>query len=584
GVSVLVASDPRGQANRRIRGHPNARVVATERLDELLLHVRNGVEEGALEVEEGVSDFIENARANRSDLVGVPEAVDPGGDPLPDAIACSRGKRCTQPRQLLADAVRVVEDAAPPRFRGMRGQHRPDFQLLQRRRHPLGRDALCLEARDRAVEFPRLLRRLGHRSRLPLQLGKIDELEVGRKCPDQPRGILQWNPAEFGDERFLLSGVVVLAELLGALPDRLLQLIERDALVLAQGLAKQLPEQPDLGAKTRLRQGRFGDAGAHWVTAALAVCRRILPVRTVESGFEEGESMPDPNGASPLKRQSARLTEGDDRAGARAMLRAIGFTREDLSKPLIGVGHSWIETMPCNFNHRRLAEKVKAGIRAAGGTPMEFNTIAVSDGVSMGTEGMKASLVSREVIADSIELVARGHLFDGLVLIVGCDKTIPAAVMALVRLNLPGLALYSGTIGPGRYRGRDITLQDVFEAVGAVAAGTMTRAELGEIEAGPWHGGGRCGGRCTANTTATAREGWVPLSIDDFDRVASRTPVVASLKPGGEYVAKDLHDAGGIRLVLRRLEEGGLINGDARTVDGRTIAQVAASAVETPGQ
>src|SRR5256884_745085 len=149
----------------------------------------------------------------------------------------------------------------------------------------------------------------------------------------------------------------------------------------------------------------------------------------VESGFEEGESMPDPNGGSPLKRQSARLTEGDDRAGARAMLRAIGFTREDLAKPLIGVGHSWIETMPCNYNHRRLTEKVKAGVRAAGGTPMEFNTIAVSDGVSMGTEGMKASLVSREVIADSIELVARGHLFDGLVMIVGCDKTIPAAVM-----------------------------------------------------------------------------------------------------------------------------------------------------------
>src|SRR5256886_6789748 len=173
--------------------------------------------------------------------------------------------------------------------------------------------------------------------------------------------------------------------------------------------------------------------------------------------------MPDPNGASPLKRQSARLTEGDDRAGARAMLRAIGFTREDLAKPLIGVGHSWIETMPCNFNHRRLAEKVKAGIRAAGATPMEFNTIAISDGVTMGTEGMKASLVSREVIADSIELVARGHSFDGLVLIVGCDKTIPAAAMALCRLDLPGVVLYSGTIAPGKYRGQDITVGDVFE-------------------------------------------------------------------------------------------------------------------------
>ena len=369
--------------------------------------------------------------------------------------------------------------------------------------------------------------------------------------------------------------------------------------------------------------------------------------------------MSDPNGASPLKRQSTRLTEGDDRAPARAMLRAIGFSREDLAKPLIGVGHSWIETMPCNYNHRRLTEKVKAGIRAAGGTPMEFNTIAVSDGVSMGTEGMKASLVSREVIADSIELVARGHLFDGLVMIVGCDKTIPAAVMALVRLNIPGLALYSGTIGPGRYRGKDITLQEVFEAVGAVSAGTMTRDELREIEEAACPGAGACGGQFTANTMATAieflgispagsndvpaldphkdvvaeqagrlvmdliakdvrprqivtraalengiasvaatggstngvlhllaiaREAGVPLTIDDFDRVASRTPVVASLKPGGDYVAKDLHDAGGIRLVAQRLAEGGLINGDARTVDGRTMAQVAESAVETPGQ
>src|SRR2546429_7023394 len=161
--------------------------------------------------------------------------------------------------------------------------------------------------------------------------------------------------------------------------------------------------------------------------------------------------MPDPNGASPYKRQSSRLTEGNDRAGARAMLRAIGFTRDDLANPLIGVGHSWIETMPCNYNHRRLTEKVKAGIRAAGGTPMEFNTIAVSDGVSMGTEGMKASLVSREVIADSIELVVRGHLLDGLVCLVGCDKTIPAAVMALARLDVPGLLLYNGSIAPRRF-------------------------------------------------------------------------------------------------------------------------------------
>src|SRR5207248_3817736 len=228
--------------------------------------------------------------------------------------------------------------------------------------------------------------------------------------------------------------------------------------------------------------------------------------------------MPDPNGASPLKRESARLTEGDDRAPARSMLRAIGFSRADLAKPLIGVGHSWIETMPCNYNHRRLTERVKAGIRAAGGTPMEFNTIAVSDGVSMGTEGMKASLVSREVIADSIELVARGHLLDGLVLIVGCDKTIPAAVMALARLNLPGLALYSGTIGPGRYRGHDITLQDVFEAVGAVAAGKMTADELREVEENACPGAGACGGQFTANTMSTAIEflGISPAGANDI--------------------------------------------------------------------
>jgi len=368
--------------------------------------------------------------------------------------------------------------------------------------------------------------------------------------------------------------------------------------------------------------------------------------------------MADTNGHS-LKRHSARLTEGDDRAPARSMLHAIGFTREDLGKPLIGVGHSWIETMPCNFNHRRLAERVKAGIRAAGGTPMEFNTIAVSDGVSMGTEGMKASLVSREVIADSIELVTRGHLFDGLVVIVGCDKTIPAGVMALVRMNIPGLALYSGTIGPGRHRGKDITLQEVFEAVGAVAAGTMSRAELHEIEDQACPGAGACGGQFTANTMATAmeflgispagandvpaldpgkdevaeragrlvmelvakdirprqivtraalenaiasvaatggstngvlhllaiaKEAGVPLSIDDFDRVAARTPVIASLKPGGEFVAKDLHDAGGIALVARRLSEGGMIDGSAATVDGRTLGEVAEAAVETPGQ
>src|SRR2546428_35963 len=205
------------------------------------------------------------------------------------------------------------------------------------------------------------------------------------------------------------------------------------------------------------------------------------------------------------------------RAAAPSMLRAIGFSRAGLAKPLIGVGHSWIETMQCNYNRRHLTEKVKAGIRAAGGTPMEFNTIAVSDGVSMGTEGMKASLVSREVIADSIELVARGHLFDGLVLIVGCDKTIPAAVMALVRINIPGLALYSGTIAAGRHRGRDITLMDVFEAVGAVAAGKMRADELRELEESACPGAGACGGQFTANTMSTAIEflGIRPARADD---------------------------------------------------------------------
>src|SRR5436190_12056461 len=233
--------------------------------------------------------------------------------------------------------------------------------------------------------------------------------------------------------------------------------------------------------------------------------------------------VPDPNGASPLKRQSARLTEGDDRAPARAMLRAIGFSREDLAKPLIGVGHSWIETMPCNYNHRRLTKKVKAGIRAAGGTPMEFNTIAVSDGVSMGTEGMKASLVSREVIADSIELVARGHLFDGLVMIVGCDKTIPAAVMALVRLNIPGLVFYNGSIAPGRFRGRDVTIQDVFEAIGAHAAGTMTEGELHALESAACPGAGACGGQFTANTMATVLD-FLGVSAPGLNEVPATHP------------------------------------------------------------
>src|SRR6266404_7494321 len=206
----------------------------------------------------------------------------------------------------------------------------------------------------------------------------------------------------------------------------------------------------------------------------------------------------------PAKRISAALTDGVDRAPARAMLKGVGFTDADLARPLVGVATSWIETMPCNLNQRMLARHVKNGIRRAGGTPIEFNTIAVSDGVSMGTEGMRASLVSRELIADSIELVARGHLFDGLVCIVGCDKTIPAAVMALARLDIPGLVLYGGSIAPGRFRDNDVTIQDVFEAVGAHAAGRMSDEDVHELENCACPGAGACGGQFTANTMALA--------------------------------------------------------------------------------
>ena len=207
-----------------------------------------------------------------------------------------------------------------------------------------------------------------------------------------------------------------------------------------------------------------------------------------------------------MKLQSYTITQGRDRAPARAMLKAIGFTDEDLAKPIIGVANTWIETMPCNYNLRDLAVKVKEGIRAAGGTPMEYNTIAISDGVTMGTEGMKASLVSREVIADSIELVARGHMFDGIVALVACDKTIPAAGMALLRLNVPGVVLYGGTILPGRHAGRDITIMDVFEAVGARAANKITEEEFRDIEDHACPGAGACGGQFTANTMATVME------------------------------------------------------------------------------
>src|SRR5438132_1402580 len=207
-----------------------------------------------------------------------------------------------------------------------------------------------------------------------------------------------------------------------------------------------------------------------------------------------------------MKLQSYTISQGRDRAPARAMLKAIGFTDEDLAKPIIGIANTWIETMPCNYNLRELAVKVKEGIRAAGGTPMEFNTVAISDGVTMGTEGMKASLISREVIADSIELLVRGHMFDGIVALVACDKTIPGAAMALLRLNVPGVVLYGGTILPGKHNGRDISIMDVFEAVGANARGRVSDQELRDIEDHACPGAGACGGQFTANTMATVME------------------------------------------------------------------------------
>jgi len=357
--------------------------------------------------------------------------------------------------------------------------------------------------------------------------------------------------------------------------------------------------------------------------------------------------------------QSHIITQGRDRAPARAMLKGIGFTDEDLAKPIIGVANTWIETMPCNYNLRALAVKVKEGIRAAGGTPMEFNTVAISDGVTMGTEGMKASLVSREVIADSIELVARGHMFDGIVALVACDKTIPGAAMALLRLDVPGVVLYGGSILPGQHNGRDITIQDVFEAVGANAAGRISDRELLEIENHACPGAGACGGQFTANTMATvmeliglspmgtaavpqvdarkdavsfrcgqivmdavghgrkprqiatrqaffnaiagvaatggstnavlhllamAREAGVPLAIDDFQEICRRTPVLVDLKPGGRFVAVDVDKAGGIGLIAQRLVEGGYVDGSTLTCTGRSFAEEAAEARETPGQ
>jgi dihydroxy-acid dehydratase len=359
------------------------------------------------------------------------------------------------------------------------------------------------------------------------------------------------------------------------------------------------------------------------------------------------------------RHKSRTILEGPDRAPARSYFKAVGFTDEDLARPIVGVAHCWIEVTPCNWNHQKLAQKVKEGIRAAGGTPIEYNTVSVTDGIAMGTEGMKGSLVSREVVADSIELVARGHLFDAVVAISGCDKTIPGTVMALARLNLPGIMLYGGSIMPGSYGGRKLTVQDVFEAVGAYNAGRISAQELNEIESRACPGAGACGGQFTANTMATtfelmgispmgfndvpavdprkeevafetgrlvmellrkgvaprqiltrkaflngiagamatggstnvvlhllavAREAGVKLTIDDFDRVSRKTPVLADLKPAGRFTAPDMYQAGGMALVGRRLLEAGLLHAEEPTVTGRTIGETVRDAGETPGQ
>ena len=363
--------------------------------------------------------------------------------------------------------------------------------------------------------------------------------------------------------------------------------------------------------------------------------------------------------ATAGKTRSGAITDGPSRAPARAMLKAVGFDDAALSRPIIGVANTWTEIGPCNFHLRELGQRIKEGVREAGGTPMEFNTVSISDGITMGSEGMRASLVSREVIADSIELVARGNLFDGLVVLVGCDKTIPGGVMALARLDIPGLVLYGGSIAPGRWEGHDVTIQDVFEAVGAHASGKMTDARLTALENSACPGAGACGGQFTANTMSTvceligispmsanvvpalddkkneaarecgrlimevvradrrprqvmtraalengiasvaatggstnavlhllaiAREAGVELTIDDFDRISSRTPLLADLKPSGRFVATDLYRAGGSRLLAKRLKEAGVLAVEPITITGRTIGDEADRAQEASGQ
>jgi dihydroxy-acid dehydratase len=364
------------------------------------------------------------------------------------------------------------------------------------------------------------------------------------------------------------------------------------------------------------------------------------------------------------KSHSKVLTEGPHRAAARSYFRSVGFTKEDLHKPIIGIANTWTEIGPCNFHLRRVAEAVKQGVRDAGGTPMEFNTVTIHDGITMGTQGMKASLISREVIADSIELVARGNSFDGIVCIAGCDKNMPAAIMALARLDIPGLMLYGGSIAPGSLKQPDgttqeITILQVFEGMGAHAAGKINDDELEALEASACPGPGACGGQFTANTMAMAGEFLgispmmitgvpamspekdaasreagrmvmalaragltprkivtrqaidnaiaavcasggstnavlhliaiahefdIPLTMEDFDRISEHTPFICDLSPGGKYAAKDYQEAGGSRLLAKRLIEKGLLKGDSITVTGKTLAEEAALAVETPGQ
>jgi dihydroxy-acid dehydratase len=357
--------------------------------------------------------------------------------------------------------------------------------------------------------------------------------------------------------------------------------------------------------------------------------------------------------------RSATVFDGPDRAHARAYMKGIGFDDDALSRPTIGIANTWTEAMPCNFHLRALAEHIKDGVRAAGGTPMEFNTVAVSDGVTMGTQGMKASLISREVIADSIELMARGYQFDAIVALCACDKTIPGCAMALARLDVPSVVLYGGSIAPGHWHGRDVTILDIFEAIGAHNAGEMTDEELHELEGVASPGAGACGGQFTANTMACAFEALgisaggsamvpaedddkqtvaekvgelvirvlvdditpskvitkeslenaiacvcasggstngvlhlialahelgIELQIDDFERISRATPLFASLKPGGRFVATDLYAAGGVPVILKRLDDAGLLHRDQLTVTGQTIGEVAEAATEAPGQ